>query len=153
MDLPFRKGRFLKVNVMSSINVEYPSVVREILTGVRVAPHPSPQEALVQARALWDTGATFSVVSRDKAAELGLVPVDFSQAYTANGWYETPVYRINLLLPNGILINGLRVSQSDLMVCDMLIGMDVISLGDFHLTNGGNTVFKFVIPPESSKGT
>ncbi len=73
--------------------------------------------------------------------------------YTANGWYETPVYRINLLLPNGILINGLRVSQSDLMVCDMLIGMDVISLGDFHLTNGGNTVFKFVIPPESSKGT
>ena len=35
--MPFRKGRFLKVNVMSSINVEYPSVVREILTGVRVA--------------------------------------------------------------------------------------------------------------------
>ena len=26
--------------------------------------------------------------------------------------------------------------------------MDVISLGDFHLTNGGNTVFRFNIPPE-----
>ena len=56
---------------MSSINVEYPSVVREILTGVRVAPHPSPQEALVQARALWDTGATFSVVSREMAMRIG----------------------------------------------------------------------------------
>ena len=26
--------------------------------------------------------------------------------------------------------------------------MDVISLGDFHLTNDGNTVFRFNIPPE-----
>ena len=32
----------------------------------------------------------------------------------------------------------------------LLIGMDVISLGDFHLANDGNTVFKFVIPPEES---
>jgi hypothetical protein len=29
--------------------------------------------------------------------------------------------------------------------------MDVISLGDLHLTNDGNTVFKFAIPPESNK--
>ena len=133
---------------MSAISTEYLSVVREIITNVNVASHPVADGGFLCVRALWDTGATFSVISRNKAAELGLAPVDFSCAYTANGWYETPVYRIDVLLPNGIMIKGLRVSQSDLMVCDMLLGMDVISLGDLHLTNDGNTVFRFHIPPE-----
>ena len=151
MDLSFWSGRFLKINVMSVIRKDFPDIVREILTDVAIASHPSAMTAFLSVKALWDTGATFSVISRDKVAELGLVPVDFSQAYTANGWYETPVYRIDLFLPNGPLIKGLRVSQSDLMVCDMLIGMDVISLGDLPLTNNGKTVFKFAIPPESNK--
>ena len=133
---------------MSAISTEYPNVVREIITNVNVASHPATDGVFLCVRALWDTGATFSVISRGTASKLRLAPVDFSCAYTANGWYETPVYRIDVLLPNGIMVKGLRVSQSDLMVCDMLLGMDVISLGDFHLTNDGNTVFKFVIPPE-----
>lgn len=138
---------------MSAISTVYPNVVREILTDVNVASHPASEGGFLRVRALWDTGATFSVISRDKVSELGLMPVDFSSAYTANGWYETPVYRIDVLLPNGIMIKGLRVSQSDLMVCDMLLGMDVISLGDLHLTNDGNTIFSFYIPPEKRSPT
>ena len=150
MDMPFRPRRFLKVHVMSEIRINYPDVVREIVTEVAVSPHPAHDGETLSVRALWDTGATFSVISIAKASELCLIPVDFSRAYTANGWYETPVYRIDLLLPNGFMVSGLRVSQSELMVCDMLIGMDVISLGDFHLTNSGNSVFRFALPPESA---
>ena len=34
------------------------------------------------------------------------------------------------------------------IVCDALVGMDIITQGDFHLTNDGKTVFSFNIPPE-----
>ena len=146
--MPFGAGGFLEVDGVSAIRTDYPNVVHEVITNVNVASHPAVDGGFLTVRALWDTGATFSVISREKAAALGLAPVDFSCAYTANGWYETPVYRIDVLLPNGIMVKGLRVSQSDLMVCDMLLGMDVISLGDLHLTNDGNTVFSFHIPPE-----
>lgn len=135
---------------MSAVVKSFPGVVREILTDVSISQHPSDRASFSAAKALWDTGATFSVVSRAMAEELDLVPVDFSQAYTANGWYETPVFRIDLLLPNGMLVEGLRVSQSDLMVCDMLIGMDVISLGDLQLSNCPNTHFAFRIPAEGT---
>jgi hypothetical protein len=43
------------------------------------------------------------------------------------------------------------VSGLNLGVCDALVGMDIITLGDFHLTNDNGTVFKFAIPPESNK--
>ena len=56
-----------------------------------------------------------------------------------------------LMLPNNIIVKGLRVGDGEFQGFDMLLGMDVISLGDFHLTNDGNTVFKFTIPSESHK--
>ena len=46
------------------------------------------------------------------------------------------------------MVKGLQIGDGEFQDFDFLIGMDVISLGDFHLTNDGNTVFKFVIPPE-----
>ena len=48
------------------------------------------------------------------------------------------------------VVRALRVGDGEFQGFDMLLGMDVISLGDFHLTNDGNTVFKFVILPESN---
>ena len=52
------------------------------------------------------------------------------------------------MLPNNLVVKGLQIGDGEFQDFDFLIGMDVISLGDFHLTNDGNTVFKFVIPPE-----
>ena len=68
----------------------------------------------------------------------------------ANGWYETPVYRLDVILPCGVRVAGLRVSTGDLMVCDMLIGMDIIKHGDMQLTNSPNTSFTFRIPSQGS---
>ena len=54
------------------------------------------------------------------------------------------------MLPNGIVIQGVAVSEAELEVCDALIGMDTIALGDFLVTNKGHTKFAFRVPSEGS---
>jgi len=48
--------------------------------------------------------------------------------------------------------------KCDVLICslvkdiDLLIGIDIIQLGDFSISNGGGkTLFTFVIPPFSDK--
>ena len=69
--------------------------------------------------------------------------------HTANGPYDTPIYAIDVMLPNNVMVKGFRATESDLQICDALIGMDIISLGDMLVTNAPNTKFEFRLP---SKG-
>lgn len=97
------------------------------------------------AEGIWDTGASASVISRQLANVLNLVPVSYGYSNTANGKMPTAIYYLSLGLPNGVLIPNLRISDGNLP-CDMLIGMDVITRGDFHISNQGKTVLTFEIP-------
>ena len=54
------------------------------------------------------------------------------------------------MLPNGMAIQGVAVSEAELEVCDALIGMDIISLGDLLVTNKEHTKFAFRVPSEGS---
>lgn len=57
------------------------------------------------------------------------------------------VYKINIRLPNGIAIPNVHVTKGKFSSPDVLIGMELITLGDFSITNeGGNTVFSFRMP-------
>jgi hypothetical protein len=57
------------------------------------------------------------------------------------------VYLLNVLLPNGATIIKVKALEGTPNNCDMLIGMDVITLGDFAVTNfNGKTMFSFRIP-------
>ena len=103
--------------------------------------------------AIWDTGATCSAITKKVANDLGLIPVSKAIVSTANGSIERNVYLVDALLPNKVNVQGLRVTEcSDLMGgFDILIGMDVISLGDFAITNNlGSTLMSFRIPSVSS---
>jgi len=55
---------------------------------------------------------------------------------------------IALSLPNGILIPELEVADCEGNIgCDILIGMDVINMGDFAICNeDGRTTFSFRTP-------
>ncbi len=99
--------------------------------------------------ALWDTGANATVVSERVATALGLAPVGMVTVHTANGPYDTPIYAIDVMLPNNVMVKGIRATEADLQICDALIGMDIISLGDMLVTNAPNTKFEFRLP---SKG-
>ena len=136
---------------MSAFLTAFPGVVRTVVTDVGLVLGTTEDSTrVVKSRALWDTGAVTSVIDKSLVEKLDLVPFDSGRAYTAQGFYESSMYLVDVLLPNNIIVKGLRVGDGEFQGFDMLIGMDVISLGDFHLMNDGNTVFKFVIPPEEN---
>jgi len=104
----------------------------------------------LEANAVWDTGAMCSVISNAIANKLNLAPVSIKVIGTPSGIMDANMYVIDLLLPNGIEVKRLRVLGAYPSSSDMLIGMDVISLGDFAVTNYLNqTTFSFQIPSKS----
>ncbi|MCD8206843.1 MAG: hypothetical protein LUD72_02790 [Bacteroidales bacterium] len=130
-------------------------IVKELITSVdiREAYMPAdvdgvPEPLFLRTTALWDTGAIASVISNEGVQKLGLSPITQCKAYHAQGESLVNVYITDILLPNGILIKGAQVSEGRLNGFGMLIGMDIISLGDFALTHKDQkTVFSFQIPP------
>jgi hypothetical protein len=54
---------------------------------------------------------------------------------------------VDLILPMGVTIPGLNVTLGDIVGTDVLIGMDVITAGDFAITNhDGKTKMTFRVP-------
>ena len=100
-------------------------------------------------KAIWDTGATGSVISKDTAQKLGLIQTGFATVHTANGFVNQRTFTVDIRLPSGLLIQEVLVSEVDALTggCDALIGMDIITLGDFSITNHkGNTCMSFRFP-------
>lgn len=98
--------------------------------------------------AIWDTGASGTVVSNDVAKEMNLTPVGKTIVSTANGMTEVYKYIVTLELPNKMIIKDIEVVSGTMgKDIDLLIGMDIISLGDFSITNVDNqTIFTFRYP-------
>lgn len=105
----------------------------------------------VQTRALWDTGASRSVVTPVVATQVGLVPVGKTKISHAVGESEVNQYLANFYLPNGVGITGLLVSEcADTEGFGVIIGMDVMTHGDFTITNlNGETWMSFRTPSMS----
>ncbi len=66
----------------------------------------------------------------------------------AQGSSLVETFLVNIGLPNNVGIPGIPVSRSVLpSEADILVGMDIISLGDFAVTNhDGLTKFSFRVP-------
>lgn len=136
---------------MSAFSTSYSGIVRAIVSEIGIVTGVSDATTeVVRCKALWDTGAVYSVISRQFAAKLGLTSFDSGRAYTAQGSYDTSVYLLDILLPNKMIVKDLRVSDGEFQDFDFLLGMDVISLGDFTVTNKNATRFAFRIPPEGT---
>ena len=136
---------------MSAYSRDFGGIVRELKTPAVVSLPVGidiPDVTPVQVVALWDTGATYTVIGDKVIEALKLKPFDHMDAYGVSGQYKTPVFLVDLLLPNRMMISNLCVSRGDLVAADMLIGMDVISLGDMGVSNFGKTLFSFRIPSE-----
>ncbi|MDR3363973.1 MAG: SEC-C domain-containing protein [Clostridiales Family XIII bacterium] len=101
----------------------------------------------VQAKALWDTGATSTCIRPELVARLQLKPVAVTTMNTPSGTKECSQYYINLHLPNRVVVERILAVEAIPANCDVLIGMDVIGLGDFAVSNHrGQTVFSFRMP-------
>ena len=111
-------------------------------------PIPTAQPYL----AIWDTGATSTVITSKVVTELGLKPsgkvtvVGVGPAGSSQE-HDSNTYLINVFLPNNVVLTGVRASENAVAGCDVLIGMDVITTGDLAITNhNGKTTFSFRVP-------
>jgi hypothetical protein len=135
-------------------NKVYDRIVHELLTecGVSLPFNPAKGESkqrIENTSALWDTGATNSVITKDLATKLGLKPIREIDSHHAGGTTRVPVYLVNIFLPNGGTVMYVQVSECIETVgrFGILIGMDIISLGDFSISHfAGKTTFSFRIP-------
>ena len=108
----------------------------------------SKPELPIDCLALWDTGATISAITKELANKLGLMPFSRTNVSHAGGTSAANLYKVNVYLPNRVAFHSITVMEAVLNKCDALIGMDIISKGDFVITNRNNkTVFSFQIPP------
>ena len=123
------------------ITVDYDEFKNILLTPGFLSTVPDmPQSGSSLARerfeVLWDTGASASSIDKRVVMKLALRPVDrvdaVSHAYGVEK--DVNVYAVNFsLAPDQPGIN-IRVAEARLDHCDMLVGMDVISSGDFVVT-------------------
>lgn len=124
--------------------------LRSLVTKCRVseAHDPNgPAKQLLEFNALWDTGATSTSITQKIVDALGLAPTGLAKVHHADGESMVPTFLVNVRLPNEVGFAGVKVTLAKLTGIDVLIGMDIISAGDFVLTNkSGKTVFTFRIP-------
>lgn len=131
---------------------EYETNVNVLKTTIQVAapfeeglPPASPPSE--QFEAIWDTGSPNSAISNAIVQTYKLDPTGECDAITGIGQSKKPTYSVSLWLPSRICIPKVPVIQLELKGADVLIGMDIISQGDFAVTHKkGKTVLSFRIP-------
>lgn len=142
------------VPIFHAFTIQYNQLSNRIITEVVVsppfeAPPPPPDLPRYVTTALWDTGATNSVIKRSTAAALALVPVGLSPVGHAGGRSTVNTYLVSFFLPNHVGVLGVLVSECPDEAGDFgaIIGMDIISRGDFSVTNcEGRTCMSFRTP-------
>lgn len=125
-----------------------------VVNNVKVADGSTDPEAVFPSQAIWDTGATNTVITQRAAEALGLKPITKTLVTGVNSQSQENVYLVSIVLPNNVGVRMVRVTEckqlshpDDPNQCDVLLGMDIITMGDFVITNlGGQTMMSFRMP-------
>lgn len=132
-----------------AFTTQYPGLTSRLITDITI--RPSQSDNAVATKALWDTGATNSCISKEIAQQLGLVSTGFRNVQTPSGEGLCSTYLVDVVLPNHVTIQDVVVCSTEIgsQGFDMLVGMDIILLGDFVITNKDKqTVFSFCFPAQ-----
>jgi predicted aspartyl protease len=110
-------------------------------------------EKSFKTKAIWDTGATATVITKEVFDHLDLKPVGMKMISTAtisNQQKET--YLVDVFLKEDLRVQAVEVTVGNIAAehgINCLIGMDIITLGDFSITNlDGKTCMSFRIPSQ-----
>jgi predicted aspartyl protease len=131
---------------------EYPHLSQKLITDVEIFDSMQHQN-VIRARALWDTGAMLSAITPEIATKLNLASINRIKVNGIGNFSIADIVRVSIRLPNLVELKNARISVLNLVKdVDMLIGMDIIQLGDFSISNGaGKTLFTFAMPPFDDK--
>lgn len=116
--------------IFSEVGISLPSIISN-----------KRDQTITKHLAIWDTGATGSVISRSIATGLNLIPTGKAQCHGVYSTSHVNIYFIDLYIGR-ICITNLKVTEGNIHVkdgsgahpCSILIGMDVIGAGDFAYT-------------------
>jgi len=136
------------------LDFEYRKIVREISTPVTLYSSFSSSEGkIVTTSAVWDTGANHSVLSPKIVRELELCAIDTKWVYGINNSNcLSDVVIATVGFTGDLVLTNRRFSVNNIPGTDVLIGMDIIMMGNFVINNtDGKTLFSFVIPPIKEK--
>jgi hypothetical protein len=99
--------------------------------------------------ALWDTGAQGSCVNNRVAKLLGLTSIAQCEVAGINGIHRSNIYLADIMLPNNLIVTDVQVTEFfNKEEYDAIIGMDIIALGDFSISNyDKKTMISFRVPP------
>lgn len=145
----------LNISAFHAFTIKYSGISNRITTEIQVSdaydptsPPDSPYSHH-KTTALWDTGATKSVVTRATVNALSLSSVGSTIVNHAGGSSQSNTYLVNILLPNNVGVAGVLVSECEDIAGNFgaIVGMDIICQGDLSLTNSnGQTWMTFRIP-------
>lgn len=97
-------------------------------------------------RCLFDTGASHSAISKTVASTLTSKLDVISKVVSPNAVADTALYSVDILLPNNVVLSNVIVSEIENPI-DIIIGLDVIGLGDFALSSrNGHPFLSFSYP-------
>ena len=128
-------------------------IIESIITECRICPPVNfaegemPTKIYTSQNAMWDTGATNTLISPKIVNALGLKPFGKCGISSANGIIETNTYLVHVGIPSGSIVTNVLVLEDENDDYEVVIGMDIISRGDFVFTNHmGHSTFSFRIP-------
>ncbi len=140
---------------INAFTIKFDRRVNRVITEAHLSPAydpgnpPDPIPNHVKTQALWDTGATGSVITSGMVKALGVSPAGLVNVNHAGGASQSHTYVVNLVLPNRVGIPGVRVTECP-DIADgfgVIIGMDIIGLGDLAITNSADkTLMTFRLP-------
>jgi hypothetical protein len=135
---------------MPTFKKEYSTLVEDIMTDCDI--YSADGHKYHTERALWDTGADTTIISSRIVTELALQPYKAGGISGIGGATGSNVYLVHVLTPTGDFVANVEVMENDFEDIDVLIGMDVITKGDFCIsTVNDQTVFSFRMPAEGIK--
>ena len=108
--------------------------------------------SMMAVNALWDTGSTESLISEKIVKMIEPILKNKSKYVTRDVVIECETYAVSLSLSDEITFRDVLMKKADLSDknVDIIIGMDIISRGDFEIRNYNNLVeFAFKIPPRN----
>lgn len=138
----------MKKNITSLV-VSAKGIANKLISVVEVGNPFSNSTILVNG--IWDTGATRSVITKATAQALGLISVGQRTVRGVHGVKNVNVYLATIHLSSTNIEITEQVTECDELSNDgsvgALIGMNIISTGDFAVSNfRGRTKFTFRSP-------
>ena len=131
------KSQSLTISYPTGVNVVHSNCFISVGYDPKSPPDPLPQA--IEFGAIWDTGASASVITQEVVDKLGLVAMGMTKVHGVAGETTAEQYLVNIMLMKDVEFHGFTVTKGILAGGPgVLIGMDVIGKGDFAITNLNN---------------